>query len=126
MPIVAKGFVVVTLQLFGNKFVFELANLVGGQDRVLRARDHAPFGRLSFFVPLLKHDGTPFFEFVEHLPGRLQSVRGCEAWIQNSCSAELLKFIERRRRPWTVIRRDDRRGYAPASFFNLFSLSKRV
>ena len=38
MPIVPKGFVVVALQLFGNEFVFELTNLFGGQNRILRAR----------------------------------------------------------------------------------------
>ena len=35
MPVVAKGFVVVALQLFGNEFVFELTNLFGGQNRIL-------------------------------------------------------------------------------------------
>jgi hypothetical protein len=30
VPIVSKSFVVVALQLFGNEFVFEIANLLGG------------------------------------------------------------------------------------------------
>src|SRR4029077_17949521 len=48
-----KGLIVVALKLFGNKLVFELANLLGRQNRILLARDHAPFQRLSFFVPLI-------------------------------------------------------------------------
>ena len=49
VPIVPKGFVVVALQLFGNEFVFEPADLFGGQNRILRARDQSPFRRLTFF-----------------------------------------------------------------------------
>src|SRR5215470_204471 len=65
MPVVSKSFVVIALQLLRNKFIFELADLLGGKNRILRAWNHAPSRRLSFFVPLLEHHWTAFFEFME-------------------------------------------------------------
>src|SRR2546428_9862334 len=81
VPIVSKSFVVVALQLFGNEFIFELTNLFGGKNRILRAWDHPPSRRLSFFVPFIEHDRTAFFEFLEHFPGRLQALLGSEARV---------------------------------------------
>jgi hypothetical protein len=43
VSIVAESSVVVALQLFGNKFIFELANLLSGKNRILRAWDYTPF-----------------------------------------------------------------------------------